>query len=98
MKIFSPYFRLPPIGKAPQSLRDSSPQGSGFREVVAARNGPSRENAVQKRPQAFLNCQYKNFISAKYAQSNAEGILNRPPCPEQANKKASAKKLALARL
>ena len=41
------------------------------------RNGPSRENAVQKRPQAFLNCQYKNFISAKYAQSNAEGILNR---------------------
>ena len=62
------------------------------------RNGPSRENAVQKRPQAFLNCQYKNFISAKYAQSNAEGILNRPPCPEQANKKASAKKLALARL
>ena len=23
------------------------------------------------------NCQYKNFISAKYAQSNAEGILNR---------------------
>ena len=98
MKIFSPYFRLPPIGKAPQSLRDSSPQGSGFREMVAARNGPSRENAVQKRPQAFLNCQYKNFISAKYAQSNAEGILNRPPCPEQANKKASAKKLALARL
>ena len=62
------------------------------------RNGPSRENAIQKRPQAFLNCQYKNFISAKYAQSNAEGILNRPPCPEQANKKASAKKLALARL
>ena len=41
------------------------------------RNGPSCENAVQKRPQAFLNCQYKNFISAKYAQSNAEGILNR---------------------
>ena len=28
--------------KAPQSLRDSSPQGSGFREMVAARNGPSR--------------------------------------------------------
>ena len=74
VKIFSPYFRLPPIGKAPQSLRDSSPQGSGFREMVAARNGPSRENAVQKRPQAFLNCQYKNFISAKYAQSNAEGL------------------------
>ena len=73
-------------------------RGSGFREMVAARNGPSRENAVQKRPQAFLNCQYKNFISAKYAQSNAEGILNRPLCPEQANKKASAKKLALARL
>ena len=42
VKIFSPYFRLPPIGKAPQSLRDSSPQGSGFREMVAARNGPSR--------------------------------------------------------
>ena len=41
------------------------------------RNGPSCENAVQKRPQAFLNCQYKNFISAKYAQSNAEGIPNR---------------------
>ena len=73
-------------------------QGSGFREMVAARNGPSRENAVQKRPQAFLNCQYKNFISAIYAQSATEGILNRPPCPEQANKKASAKKLALARL
>ena len=32
VKIFSPYFRLPPIGKAPQSLRDSSPQGSGCRE------------------------------------------------------------------
>ena len=28
--------------KTPQSLRDSSPQGSGFREMVAARNGPSR--------------------------------------------------------
>ena len=42
VKIFSPYFRLPPIGKAPQSLRDSSPQGSGFREMVAARTGPSR--------------------------------------------------------
>ena len=51
------------------------------------RNGPSRENAVQKRPQAFLNCQYKNFISAKYAQSNAEGILNRSPHREQVNKK-----------
>ena len=66
--------------------------------MVAARNGPSREKAVQKRPQAFLNCQYKNFISAKYAQSNAEGILNRSPHREQVNKKASAKKLALARL
>ena len=87
VKIFSPYFRLPPIGKAPQSLRDSSPQGSGFREMVAARNGPSRENAVQKRPQAFLNCQYKNFISAKYAQSATEGILNRSPHREQVNKK-----------
>ena len=37
VKIFSPYFRLPPIGKAPQSLRDSSPQGSGFRKSTYSR-------------------------------------------------------------
>ena len=70
-----------------KKIRRVGKQGSGFREMLAARNGPSRENAVQKRPQAFLNCQYKNFISAKYAQSNAEGILNRSPHREQVNKK-----------
>ena len=37
VKIFSPYFRLPPIRKAPQSLRDSSPQGSGFRKSTYSR-------------------------------------------------------------
>ncbi len=52
--------------KAPQSLRDSSPGGErarpqrrAFTESGAANavslHDPSRENGVQKRPQAFLN-------------------------------------------
>ena len=75
VKIFSPYFRLPPIGKAPQSLRDSSPQGSGFREMVAARNGPSRENATLENLRIFQSCKSKNNSSAAIARVQR----SRPP-------------------
>ena len=37
---------------------------------------PSRENSVWSGPQAATNTKNKNSISAKYAQSEAEGILN----------------------
>ena len=57
--------RLPSVGELakPQALTEGV---------------PTRENGVQKRPQAFLNPEIKNTISLAYAQSNAERILNRP--------------------
>ena len=39
----------------------------------------SREKGVPKSPQAFQNPKILNNSSAETAQSNAEGILNRPP-------------------
>ena len=45
---------------------------------------PSRENGFQKRPQAFLKPEIINNSSAEYAQSNAEGIPNRPATPAAA--------------
>jgi len=56
VKIFSPYFRLPPIGKAPQSLRDSSPQGSERQQMQLLATAPSREKANQPDPQVWLGC------------------------------------------
>ena len=38
----------------------------------------SREKAILENPQIFQNCEIINILSAEYAQSNAEGISNRP--------------------
>ena len=38
----------------------------------------SREKAILENPQIFQNCEIINILSAEYAQSNAEGIPNRP--------------------
>ena len=35
---------------------------------------PLHKKVLQKSPQAFLDCKYKNKISAVYAQSKAEDI------------------------
>ena len=40
-------------------------------------SGPSCENAIQKSPQAFLNCKYKNFLPYFIAKANAVAIFNR---------------------
>ena len=55
-------------------------KGSPLGELARSDCGgdPSRENGVQKRPQAFLYPEIKNILSAIYAQSNAERISNRP--------------------
>jgi len=37
-------------------------------------DGPSCENAIQKSPQAFLNCKYKNFLPY-YSQSERGGYF-----------------------
>ncbi len=39
---------------------------------------PLREKAILENPQIFQNCEIINILSAEYAQSNAEGISNRP--------------------
>ena len=39
---------------------------------------PPREKAILENPQIFQNCEIINILSADYAQSNAERILNRP--------------------
>ena len=39
---------------------------------------PFREKAILENPQIFQNCEIINILSAEYAQSNAEGISNRP--------------------
>ena len=45
---------------------------SSYREIL------SREKAILENPQIFQNCEIINILSAEYAQSNAEGISNRP--------------------
>ena len=61
------------------------PQRRAFAESGAAtavcRYDPTRENGVQKRPQAFLNPEIIKILSAENAQSNAEGIFDIPPLP-----------------
>ena len=52
------------------------PQEAGAADAVFGLD-PSCENGVQESPQTFLNPEIKKF-SAEYAQSKAEGILNRP--------------------
>ena len=52
------------------------------RRVTAAADafypdGPSCENAIQKSPQAFLTCKYKNFLPYFIAKANAAAIFNR---------------------
>ena len=58
------------------------PQRRAFAESGAAnavcRYDPSREKAILENPQIFQNCEIINNSSAEYAQSNAEGIPNRP--------------------
>ena len=45
---------------------------------AAFRYDPSCEKAILENPQIFQNCEIINILSAEYAQSNAEGISNRP--------------------
>ena len=40
------------------------------------RKVPSREKVTPKRPQSFRSYKFKKYISAEYAQSEAEGISN----------------------
>ena len=54
------------------------PQEAGA-AAAACRPAPTREKGVLKSPQAFQNPKISNIFSAETAQSNAEGILNRPP-------------------
>ena len=60
-----------------------SPQRRAFAESGAANAvshyDPSRENGIAERPQALRYPEIINILSAIYAQSNAERILNRPP-------------------
>ena len=51
--------------KAPQSLRDSSPQGSERQQMQLLATAPSREKANQEGPQSFLICKYKNNFPLK---------------------------------
>ena len=73
---------LPPLGKdspapgevAPEVMERADPAS---RSAAVPGHDSSCENGVQESPQTFLNPEIKN-ISADYAQSKAEGILNRP--------------------
>ena len=51
---------------------------------ATSRNALSREKANPAGPQPCRICKIQNNISAIYAQSNAEGILNRLPSRDQA--------------
>ena len=51
--------------KAPQSLCDSSPQGSERQQMQLLATAPSREKANQENPQIFLICKYKNNFPLK---------------------------------
>ena len=61
---------------------DANPQRRAFAESGAANavflHDLSREKAILENPQIFQNCEIINILSAEYAQSNAEGISNRP--------------------
>ena len=46
--------------------------------AASCRPDPIREKGVLKSPQAFQNPKISNIFSSEAAQSNAEGILNRP--------------------
>ena len=58
------------------------PQRRAFAESGAANavflHDPSREKAILENLRIFQNCEIINILSAEYAQSNAEGISNRP--------------------
>ncbi len=58
--------------KAPQSLRDSSPQGSERQQMQLLATAPSREKANQEDPQIFLICNIKNNFSADDGAAHAE--------------------------
>ena len=85
---FNAFFASPFI--APQSLRDSSPEGEQAPARSAALSQkaalhlpfpattPPRENAMPERPQTLRLCSIKNNLSADDAQSAAERISNRP--------------------
>ena len=74
------------------SLICSSEKPAGFSELLFYRKGrnfqmlfffaaPSVKNAIPDRPQSVRYCSNKNSISAKDAQSGAEGISNRQAFP-----------------
>ena len=51
-----------------------------FAVNVVSGHDLTRENGIAERPQALRYPEIKKFLSAIYAQSNAERILNRPAC------------------
>ena len=69
-------------GSARLRQAEAFPQCRAFAESGAApalsRYDPSRENGIAERPQALRYSEIINILSAIYAQSNAERILNRP--------------------
>ena len=58
-------------------LRECSRRESAAVDAVYHYDLPC-EKANQENPQIFLICKYKNNFSDEFAQSNAEGISNRP--------------------
>ena len=74
----------PAAGQQKLSLPRECFRRKPARQLPFTFNDPSRENGFQKRPQAFLKPEIINNFSAEYAQSNAEGIPNRPATPERA--------------
>ena len=55
-------------------------QGEFFVVNVVSGHDLTRENGIAERPQALRYPEIINILSAVYAQSNAERILNRPAC------------------
>ena len=55
-------------------------QGEFFAVNVVSGHDLTRENGIAERPQELRYPEIKKFLSAIYAQSNAERILNRPAC------------------
>ena len=54
--------------KAPQSLRDSSPQGSERQQMQLLATVPSCEKATPEDPQIFRSCNIKNIFPLMMAQ------------------------------
>ena len=79
---FSIYSPSVAARQLPQGGASARPQRRAFAESGAAPAvylyDPTRENGVQKRPQAFLYPEIKNILSSEYGQSTAEAIQNRP--------------------